>query len=474
MMIIRLFCVVCAYKAANQMQKDGLSHVNVDMPMPITDLSDDGKYPVRCGLGHKSTVFLDNIKFELLFEMGVNALLDGYTREAVSSFASALERFYEFYWHVAMEHSGMPSVEANAAWKLVANQSERQLGMYVSACMSLTGKSPALLSANKEVPFRNNVIHKGYVPTIAEATEFGNTVMKLIAENLAALCRIAPKGVTATYERFSPAPKGDGEIDLTPWNENDEHQGNINHLCAIDVRHFLKKPGELCAGRIEDEYKRILRDRKPHSMELFATKADVDKRLSDLASGREEEKPPEAIKPLSFSVNRQFEGVYAVPFMGDHCAAVWPPKGWIIDSKPNGPYLASMYPSGLTQEEALRIREFMYVLFSDKDEKLPDLDSLIKMQDQKTRDRYRSPHFEYRTSIERPDCKTRIRIIEAEEYKPTLDCTLFLDFPEVVLSITLLSPKKDFDENLKKLEWVGKKLVKGGVRDLRKPNDEKT
>ena len=44
---------------------------------------------------------MNNLKFELLFELGINALIDGYPREAVSSFASALERFYEFFCQVA-------------------------------------------------------------------------------------------------------------------------------------------------------------------------------------------------------------------------------------------------------------------------------------------------------------------------------------------------------------------------------------
>ena len=91
-MIVRLFCPVCALAATKK-----LPHAEIEVPLPIASVSDDGRYEIRCQAGHLSTVFLDNLKFELLFEMGLNALLDGYPRDAVSSFASSLERFYEFY-----------------------------------------------------------------------------------------------------------------------------------------------------------------------------------------------------------------------------------------------------------------------------------------------------------------------------------------------------------------------------------------
>ena len=42
-------------------------------------------------------LFVRRQKFEVLFELGTEALLAGYAREAVSSFAAALERCFEFY-----------------------------------------------------------------------------------------------------------------------------------------------------------------------------------------------------------------------------------------------------------------------------------------------------------------------------------------------------------------------------------------
>jgi hypothetical protein len=100
-MIVRLFCPKCAHEVLKSL----VDYAEVEAPLPVTKLTDDGTYEVRCGRGHISSVRLLNAKFELLFEMGLNALVDGYGREAVSSFAASLERFYEFYWRcVTRQH----------------------------------------------------------------------------------------------------------------------------------------------------------------------------------------------------------------------------------------------------------------------------------------------------------------------------------------------------------------------------------
>ena len=206
-MILRLFCPKCAYNAAKERHQKGSSRIAIDVPMPVARPSDDGTYEVHCAAGHVGTVTVDNVKFELLFEMGLNALVDGYPREAVSSFASALERFYEFYWHTVAAFHSIPQEQADSAWNAVAKQSERQLGMYVTAGLLLTKQCPTLLNPNQEVKFRNNVIHSGYIPTAEEATAFGDVVMQLINDSLATLRTLAPRALIATYERLSPAEK---------------------------------------------------------------------------------------------------------------------------------------------------------------------------------------------------------------------------------------------------------------------------
>lgn len=248
------------------MHEKGSTTVSVDVPMPVARPSDDGKYEVRCAAGHVSTVIVDNVKFELLFEMGLNALVDGYPREAVSSFASALERFYEFYWNTVVAFYSIPCEQADAAWKAVAKLSERQLGMYVTAGLLLTKQCPTLLNPNQEVKFRNNVIHSGYIPTTDEATAFGDVVMQLINDSLATLRTLAPQALMATYERLSPAEKKEPEAEQTEivWNDDEDHTGTVNILTAVDVRYPATGEDDLRNGDVAHQVKRILRDREPH------------------------------------------------------------------------------------------------------------------------------------------------------------------------------------------------------------------
>jgi hypothetical protein len=143
-------------------------------------LVDEGAYEVVCPMGHRNWVALQQLKFELLYEAGVSAIVDGYYREAVSSFAAALERFFEFYVRVHCEGTGVGQSSAfDKVWKGVASQSERQLGAFMFVYLLKNG-APAPMLAGKQVEFRNAVIHKGRFPTVDEAVDYGDAVANLI------------------------------------------------------------------------------------------------------------------------------------------------------------------------------------------------------------------------------------------------------------------------------------------------------
>lgn len=142
------------------------------------DLHDSGIVYVTCSQDHRSAVIIQNHKFELLFESGALALLDGHEKEAVSSFAAALERFYEFYIYVIMLKHGIEVEKTNEAWKGVAKQSERQLGAFCFLYF-LENKSPYELP-NHVSELRNKVIHQGYIPTTDEVKKYAETILNKI------------------------------------------------------------------------------------------------------------------------------------------------------------------------------------------------------------------------------------------------------------------------------------------------------
>lgn len=142
-------------------------------------LRDSNLYEFVCRAGHKNIICLQNSKFELLFDSGALAFLDGYLREAVSSIASALERFYEFYIRVMSFEREIPIDEYNKTWRLVKSSSERQFGGFLFLYLFSQKRSP-VFDFQKNSEFRNKVIHQGYIPPIDKTLEYCTDVMNFI------------------------------------------------------------------------------------------------------------------------------------------------------------------------------------------------------------------------------------------------------------------------------------------------------
>ena len=164
------------------------------------DIRDDGIYEVSCPEGHKTYTLLQQLLFEVLFDIGAYAITDGYYREAISSFTASLERFYEFYIEVISLKHGVDDESYGTSWRHVSKQSERQLGAYIFLYTLENKASPKLLS-NRDIEFRNNVIHKGQIPSRGETLEYGNTILNLINPVLYALKKYNSEFVQHVVEK---------------------------------------------------------------------------------------------------------------------------------------------------------------------------------------------------------------------------------------------------------------------------------
>jgi hypothetical protein len=98
-----------------------------------------------CEQGHVTVVTLPIPAFELLFDFGCSALLDGYPREAVTSFACSLERFQEFTCRFLLARRNVSFEGVGGWWKEVATNSERQKGSFVALWISEFFREPPLL-----------------------------------------------------------------------------------------------------------------------------------------------------------------------------------------------------------------------------------------------------------------------------------------------------------------------------------------
>jgi hypothetical protein len=151
-------------------------------------IDDSGWFEFTCHQGHTQLIALHNLKFDLLYENGAYALLDGYPREAVATFASALERYYEFHLLVLAAYRGITRTTFDAAWKVIGNRSERQIGAYVVGHALEFGEAPPTLAAKQKLEkLRNDVVHNGMLPTEAQAIEFGDEVLRIIRTGIATL-----------------------------------------------------------------------------------------------------------------------------------------------------------------------------------------------------------------------------------------------------------------------------------------------
>lgn len=198
------------------------------------ELRDDNTYLVKCEKGHESIVFFESHKFELLFEMGIYALLDGYFREAVSNFAASIERFYEFSIEVFVKrlvegqttkfntwitHDTEPF---NKSWKLISNQSERQLGAYVMLYLANFNNPPELMKQNN-VEFRNKVIHKGYFPTEEETLKYAEDIFCYLKSKIIELKQQKDDYVSYIYDKkmreYIESEDVNGK-NIVQWGEN--------------------------------------------------------------------------------------------------------------------------------------------------------------------------------------------------------------------------------------------------------------
>jgi hypothetical protein len=147
------------------------------------ELQDDNAYVEKCPQGHAISFTINNPRYEILYESGIVAFLFGFHREAVSSIAAALERFFEFTIRAMLSHQQVQPAAVEEAWKLVDNQSERQLGAFqflYLACMQEPFREGKLRTTFEEwTKFRNKVIHKGALPERSKVRQYAEYVFDL-------------------------------------------------------------------------------------------------------------------------------------------------------------------------------------------------------------------------------------------------------------------------------------------------------
>ena len=230
-------------------------------------IQDNDIYEFTCSLGHVAKARLDNEKFEILFEIGINAYRDGYTREAITSIAASLERFYEYYIRVISFKHGIDINVFNNTWKKTINLSERQYGAFSLAYLfeNKNVPTPTIDSLKPSVPlpnkkewkaFRNSVVHNGSIPTPEEVLAYGDIVYQHIYELISGL-HTSDNGLVTSYEfsrKLSPLIKiFNKQADVDAMNT--EFISSMRLPTILNVRMVTKPYADLnevikkCPGR---------------------------------------------------------------------------------------------------------------------------------------------------------------------------------------------------------------------------------
>lgn len=157
-------------------------------------ISEDLYYEFVCNKGHNNKYAVRNTKYGLLFESGIYAFIDGYNREAVTGFAVALERFYEYVINFALVYDNGFSFDTLEKFKKDIKLSERLFGAFSTIYLLKFKKVLQIFDnkflkeiqinipkfGNEPVKFRNKVTHEGYIPSDKETTDYAIAVSKYI------------------------------------------------------------------------------------------------------------------------------------------------------------------------------------------------------------------------------------------------------------------------------------------------------
>ena len=173
------FCNYCLEEA----DKKGIEYDYDYNKTNLVELNEVGLYHFTCPQNHVQWMIVQEQLFQILFDLGVLAVCDSYTREAVSSFASSLERFYEFIIKFILLSEDIKEEIIDEFWKQISKQSERQFGAFLSLYSNKFRKVPSIPST-EWVKFRNDVTHNGIIPNESKTLEYGQLVSDLIFDIL--------------------------------------------------------------------------------------------------------------------------------------------------------------------------------------------------------------------------------------------------------------------------------------------------
>lgn len=177
---------------------------------PTTEIDKWPYFEVKCRKGHVHRYLLNLELYEVLFQQATYCLQDGYYREAVCTYNTSLERFFEYIIEILFYYNES-EMDFSKIWSQICSQSERQLGAYYFI-WSITMKKEPIFLDERMVKLRNRVVHRGKLVSEDKAKEFGKYVFDFIKNTLSTLYEQIDEEELAKLNMFRTLRVSDKEL----------------------------------------------------------------------------------------------------------------------------------------------------------------------------------------------------------------------------------------------------------------------
>lgn len=161
---------------------------------------------------------------------------------------------------------------------------------------------------------------------------------------------------------------------------------------------------------------------------------------------------------LTLDAFKHWQSALAIPYAGRNGVVLPAPVGWVVDGERVPGALARVYRRGLTFPQAKAAGEFMYLNIWDRRPPVQDLDQLLAKQRKDILRSFPDAFMSVR-DFARADFPTCLRRAEIPSY-PSAELTAFVEFPTMIPFVVLFSPLVVERRNLRKLEYIVKKIIR--------------
>lgn len=157
---------------------------------------------------------------------------------------------------------------------------------------------------------------------------------------------------------------------------------------------------------------------------------------------------------LNFDELRQFQGFGGMAYAGNVGALISAPFGWILDAKRREESIAMLYQRGGGPTEAAKRKEFVYVNFWNKKDRINTLEKLTEFQESYTLENFPNAKITY-SDITTSSCgyRKQLRTISIDSY-PTDEYTGFVEFDDFIFYGVLFTTEENKSKNLRKLKYI--------------------